>query len=662
MDRGRIGLLLAVFAFASLRAAAPQTPVQTPVRTPVQAPAQSHVPAPAEAPAAVGPQSPATSPDSAESLPTIHVTTRLVILDVVVSDGHNHPAAGLKPSDFALTEDGVPQTIDSFTEYDVAPPNPSTMQTEALPPDTFAVQPAVTSSGAMTVIVLGGYGPFIRDQLREYFQTAELTAPTAIFRIDWQGMHLVQGFTADRKVLLGAVNSHRIWPPLGFQPASFVQAVGTPTQRLAAYLAGIPGRINLIWIGGRTPTEELAKDFPDESLSFAGVASMVGSLNRTTDVRRLSRVALSSIMLGGCGGPPPAVARIRPFTPASVDGGFTQDEMEPQVNSPKDAAAAFAASDLSDMVTAAGGRSFRCTDPSKAIAQVTATGSHYYTISYRPTNSDWNGAYRRIHLDVAGHAQPPFTLRWVQLITGWADDVEPTLMYRQGYFARSAPERNPNPNFGSAALTSATPNVSTTIGPHAQPVPQRKLISISPKGDFGPHQAQIQAAIAFGSVTPFQVHFTVVVTPAPEKVKTKRDDDLPTGNFLTPPFRDAPYRNFRIHYWIDPQDFHFVRAANGLYHDELRTIAIVYRDDGIAANSYATTTHFDLSAADVEAIQVSGFTLDQTLAIPISAADNFFLRAAVDEEPTGRIGAIEIPAEYIKAPPPNPQLPLQAGP
>jgi VWFA-related protein len=647
MDRGRIRLLLSVFVFASLRAAAPQPPVQAPA------------PTPAQAPAAVEPPSPATSPDSAESLPTIHVTTRLVILDVVVSDGHNHPAAGLKPSDFTLTEDGVPQKIDSFTEHDVAPPNPSTAETEALPSNTFAVQPPVTGNGAMTVLVLGGFGPFIRDQLREYFQTAELTAPTAIFRIDWQGMHLVQGFTADRKVLLGAVNSHRIWPPLGFQPASFVQAVGTPTQRLAAYLAGIPGRINLIWIGGQTPAD-LDKDFPDESLSFAGVAGMVGDLNSTADVRRLSRVVLYTINASGVA--VPAAGRIRPFLPFSVSSEVSLADMEPEVNLPRDAVPVFAASDLSDMVAATGGRSFRFTNPKDAIAQITATGSHYYTISYRPTNSNWNGAYRRIHLDVAGHAQPPFTLRWVQLITGWADGVEPTLMYRQGYFARSAPERNPNPNFGSAALTSATPNVSTTIGPHAAPAPQRKLISLSPKGDYGPHEAQIQAAIAFGSVAPFQVHFTVVVTPAPEKVKTRRGDDLPPGNFLTPPFRDAPYRNFRIHYWIDPQDLHFVRAANGLYHDELRTIAIVYRDDGIAANSYATTTHFDLNAADVEAVQVSGFTLDQTVAIPISAADNFFLRAAVDEEPAGRIGAIEIPAEYIKAPPPNPQLPLQAGP
>ena len=265
MDRGRIRLLLLVFAFASLRAAAPQTPVQTPDQTPVQAPA--------EAPAAVGPPSPATSPDSAESLPTIHVTSRLVILDVVVSDGHNHPAAGLKPSDFTLTEDGVPQKIDSFTEHDAPPPSPSAAETEALPPNTFAVQPPVIGNGAMTVIVLGGFGPFIRDQLREYFQTAELTAPTAIFRVDWQGMHLVQGFTADRKVLLGAVNSHRIWPP--FRPmGSFITAVGTPTQRLASYLAGIPGRINLIWIGGGAPSGDLDKDFPDQSTSLADLSSI----------------------------------------------------------------------------------------------------------------------------------------------------------------------------------------------------------------------------------------------------------------------------------------------------------------------------------------------------------------------------------------------------
>ena len=176
--------------------------------------------------------------------------------DVVVTDGHGHPALGLKPSDFKLTEDGLPQTVDSLTEHDVPPLDSSASQAEALPPNTFTVQPPVTGSGATTVIVLSGYSGFFRDQLRDYLQTAELTTPTAIFRIDWQGMHLIQGFTADRKALLEAVNSRRIWPPLPLSQASFVQAVGRPTQRLAAYLAGIPGRINLIWVGGQAPAGE----------------------------------------------------------------------------------------------------------------------------------------------------------------------------------------------------------------------------------------------------------------------------------------------------------------------------------------------------------------------------------------------------------------------
>jgi hypothetical protein len=52
-------------------------------------------------------------------------------------------------------------------------------------------------------------------------------------------------------------------------------------------------------------------------------------------------------------------------------------------------------------------------------------------------------------------------------------------------------------------------------------------------------------------------------------------------------------------------------------------IVIVYRDDGVAANSFITK--LDLSPADLETIQTSGITLDQTIAIPVY--DIFFLWA-----------------------------------
>src|SRR5579859_4537562 len=48
----------------------------------------------------------------------LHVTTRLVLVDAVVLDKEGHPVKGLKSNDFTVTEDGVRQSIASFSERD----------------------------------------------------------------------------------------------------------------------------------------------------------------------------------------------------------------------------------------------------------------------------------------------------------------------------------------------------------------------------------------------------------------------------------------------------------------------------------------------------------------------------------------------------------------
>ncbi len=656
MDLGRIGLLITIFALASPRAAVPQAaPTPTSAIAPPQV--ESNLPGAGFVPEDV---SPAT--------PTIRVTSRIVELDVVVSDGHGNPAKGLTKADFKLTEDGVLQNIDTFTERDAAPPSQPVAVEPQLPPNTFAVQPPVTGNGAVTVIVINSsfrWNPFFHGQLRDYFQTAGLTTPTAIFLIEGRDLHLIQSFTTNRERLVEAATSQRIWPVLGpafgSDPASFrVTAIGTPTQHLAEFLAAIPGRINVVWIGGTAPVSQFDRDFPDQSTSLADVSSMVSSLNRAADVQRLSRIALYSITIGACGLGVPSTAQARPFGQFTVSGGVTKDQMEPQVNSVADAGRAFAISDLHNTGASTGGRDFWCTFPRQALQQITATGYHYYTISYHPTNPNWNGAYRHIHIDVSGYAQPPLTLRWSQLITGWADDVEPTLLYRQGYLARSSPPRDTSSDFSPAAPGDTLPVLSNTA-PRAPLAPQRRLISVSPKGvSFGVTSSKIVAAMAFASLTPVDLHFTIAVTPEPGKEKIKAHDHLPTGNFLTTSFRDGPYRNYHIRYWIDPQYLRFVRNPSGLYHEDLKTIAVVYRDDGITANSLGTVTHLDLNDDDLAAVQASGVTLDQTIAIPTT--EHFFLRALVSEVSTQRVGALEIPVEWIKLPPPNPQLASRPAP
>src|SRR5215467_7349237 len=51
---------------------------------------------------------------------TIKTTVRQVLLDVVVTDRKNHPVKGLRPEEFAILENDVPQQILSFETHNEA--------------------------------------------------------------------------------------------------------------------------------------------------------------------------------------------------------------------------------------------------------------------------------------------------------------------------------------------------------------------------------------------------------------------------------------------------------------------------------------------------------------------------------------------------------------
>ena len=54
---------------------------------------------------------------SGSSVPTLHVTTREIVVDVMVTDGSGNPVHGLTQSDFSMEENGKPQSIRSFREF-----------------------------------------------------------------------------------------------------------------------------------------------------------------------------------------------------------------------------------------------------------------------------------------------------------------------------------------------------------------------------------------------------------------------------------------------------------------------------------------------------------------------------------------------------------------
>ena len=83
---------------------------------------------------AVSQQSPQSSSDSQ---PTFKATTRIVNVNLVVTDSHGNPITGLAKDDFELFDRGQPQTIRFFEAIDNVAPPPA----EPLPPDTYTNQP-----------------------------------------------------------------------------------------------------------------------------------------------------------------------------------------------------------------------------------------------------------------------------------------------------------------------------------------------------------------------------------------------------------------------------------------------------------------------------------------------------------------------------------------
>jgi len=549
-------------------------------------------------------------------VPTIHVISRIVVLDVVVTDGHGHSIKGLKPSDFTLTEDGVPQSLASFAEHDTAAEAPPIATTpEPLPPNTFTVKPPISPDQARTVIVLGALSfvnaPQVRYEIQKYMKAVPAGIPIAIFRGDWKGVHLIQDFTTDPKVLQEAVSSQRILPPLGFVPASKMRP---PDARgLAHYLSSIPGRINLIWISdGGAPMGEIASSFHD-------VSDFLHDLKGATNVLRLSRIAVYPIDANGV---------TVPFADqANFDGSGVLPSMGGSVFG-QDPALLFADVDLGDMAAATGGKLFWNTNGYKqAIAEVVETGSHYYTISYSPTNPNWNGALRRIKIAVPDQSQNETMSERIEDLVEAPVRVE----YRNSYRALATPDVPPDAS-GSAQ--------------------QRKLISYSPKG--GPPSgpiAPIQAAMGLGASAPDAIHFKVTVTPAAAIEHPKPGAPLPKGNFLVAPWRDQPYSNVQIHYSINPDDLQFDDVA-GRHHDTLAFDAVLFRDDGVVVNSFSGKVPITVDDQGYSRIMSAPLALDRTIAIPLeSNYAHYILRTAVHEISTDRIGAIEIPAEWIKLAP-----------
>jgi VWFA-related protein len=246
-----------------------------------------------------------TAPQDDSARQVFKTNAQIVLLDVVVTGKNGRPVPGLRKEDFLVSEDGHPQTITSFEEET---PAPLRANLPALPPNVFSNIPRVKQSSAVTVLLLDTLNTPLADQSRvraqmlKYLKSLPPGRRMAIFTLGTQ-LQFIQGFTDDPAVLVAALNhksgsidtspllasnaetaanqevmaamleEHAVDAANALKQFMADQSSARSGARLqitleafaqlAHYLAGIPGRKNVVWFAGAFPITI----FPDAGLS-----------------------------------------------------------------------------------------------------------------------------------------------------------------------------------------------------------------------------------------------------------------------------------------------------------------------------------------------------------------------------------------------------------
>jgi VWFA-related protein len=325
----------------------------------------------------------------------ITVTTRLVVLDVVVTDAKGKPVDGLTEKDFQVYEDNKLQRIHSLE----AP------SAHSLPPSSAGIaevfdpsQPANFGRSPVTVLLLDqanthfADSSFARRQIHDYLakQPALLNQPTTLLSVYDLHFKQLQAFTRDRDALLKALASaptEYAWKletngAAATGPLERLDQSLRALEEIAQDYARIPGRKNLVWVGGGFPTPDINTMDSDDAREVRD------TLQHVTNVLLDTRVTLYAVDPSST---LPGMSEIVNETDMAV-ASATSDSIGSAIN-PFGSGAEFDA-----LAPVTGGRVVRSrNDVAVQIADSVDLGANYYTLSYSPTSTaETDVKYRNI--------------------------------------------------------------------------------------------------------------------------------------------------------------------------------------------------------------------------------------------------------------------------
>lgn len=377
----------------------------------------------------------------------LRVQVRNVLVDVFVANKKGEPITGLKKEDFEVKEDGSPQKIDFFEEH--SPTAPSPVSHPSLPPGVYASEQTFRASDSVNVLLLDWLNTqppdqsYVREQVIRYLRTVPQGTRMGIFALG-SDLRLVQGFTSESSLLLAALQAKNSGArpkfggllssetrraseqelvdlmvksdaaPIAVAAVRDSQAESSLAQtgdrakltlralvELERYLSPIPGRKNVFWFSGSFPISVFpgAAQGTNFARELGSAATQFGP----------DRIAIYPILAAG------------PTADAAFDPSQGLEHRARMKTATEAAQEPPAAQDQVAMATLAretGGEPFfNANGIDRDLRRALDHGSHYYTLSYSPTDARDDGKFRSIEVSL-----PSGSYR---------------LSYRRGYFAES---------------------------------------------------------------------------------------------------------------------------------------------------------------------------------------------------------------------------------
>lgn len=536
--------------------------------------------------------------DKPKVAPAIKIETRVVLVDVVVTDDQGDTVAGLTKNDFQLTDEGAPQLISAFEEHKGV--QPVQIKLPPMPPNVFTNFPTASSGDSVNIVLLDllntqpGDQAFARAQISKYLTTIPPGTRLAVFTLG-TSLHMVRGFTTDFSGLSAALDDKKLGvqtkvSPLlptasgqeaenlvgrqmrrsnaapmaigaveefqayesGHRSISRAELTLQAIQQLAGYLSGIPARKNLIWFSGHFPVSLL----PDSKVRAPRHQE---NIQRTSDMLTAAQVAIYPVSpLGLLGDPTFDVSNIA-GTRADLENMSTSNQIL-----------------MEELAKDTGGHAYYNTNGLEAaIKDAVSKGSHYYTLAYSPAIGKFDGTYRRIRVSLARGKYH--------------------LAYRNGYYADK-----PRPEVSYA---------------DQEEDPLMPLVGLG-MPDFN----KILYKVRVSPKTP---------QPSPKALRAGSNTDL-----------KPPFTRYEVEFAVSLPDITMTTEPNGTRRGQIEVMLIAFDQDGKILNILKRRNKLTMDYKTYAATKSVGLQIREEIDVP---PGEVYMRAGIFDLNSGNCGTVGIP-------------------